>query len=134
MNGVKWIPKFELGIKIIDDQHKYLVEIIKKFVDNFEEENELTVIEKVLNDLGKYAKGHFSIEEKYLDEFKCENIEQHRAMHREFEDKIQSMKKDLKKGKSCVPKETLAYVASWFTDHELIYDRAYIPCFHEHGL
>lgn len=134
MPVLQWSSQYELGIKEIDEQHHSLVNIINELLDSFNQDAELEVTKKVLDELEDYANLHFATEEKYFDKFQFEGTEEHKAEHRKFKEELVTLKNDLQMGKTTVPEATLHLLVSWFTDHEQDFDKKYVPCFHEHGL
>ena len=134
MPVLQWSLQYELGIKEIDEQHHRLVNIINELLDSFNQEAELKVTKKVLDELEEYANLHFATEEKYFDKFQFEGAEEHKAEHQKFKEELVALKNDLQGGKTTVPDDTLHLLINWFADHEQNFDKKYVSCFHEHGL
>lgn len=135
MQCVIWNDRFEVGIKIIDEQHKGLVDTMNKLCDSLDQGTEKNVINEVLKELSAFAVSHFGTEEKYFKEFNYEKTEEHIAEHNKFKEKIESLKKDCDE-QSCtnVSTEIMAYLGDWFADHVLKHDKEYVATFREHGL
>lgn len=135
MQCVIWNDRFEVGINIIDEQHKGLVDIMNKLCDSLDQGTEKEVIQDVLKELSDFAVSHFGTEEKYFKEFNYEKTEEHIAEHNKFKEKIESLKKDCDE-KSCsnVSTDAMAYLGEWFAEHVLKFDRDYVPTFKGHGL
>lgn len=87
-----WSDDLSVGFKAIDDQYKTLVNIINKFETSMLEGAGRDVTLDVLKFLEVYSKIHFTTEEKYMQEYKYPNIEQHQSQHKEFIDYIQKIK------------------------------------------
>lgn len=62
---IPWSESFEIGIKEIDDQHKYLVKLINDCGNKYTSTLEESDIENIFVELLDYAKYHFSSEEYY---------------------------------------------------------------------
>ena len=134
MSIINWSKRYELGIKEIDDQHHNLVNIINKLFDSYNQEAELEIIIDIIDELLAYADIHFGTEEGYFDKFQFEGAAEHRAEHRRFKERINSLKNKLEINKSEVIEDALNILGEWFSDHEEQYDRKYVPCFKKNGL
>ena len=131
---VEWIPKFNLGINEIDDQHKRLIDIMNKLCNSLNQAEEGNIISEVIKEMWSYAHYHFELEEKYFDEFHYEKSEAHKAWHREFYKKVEALAKEFDEGKKSVSIDTISFLGGWFIDHTQTFDREYVALFHEHGL
>ena len=81
---LQWEDKYSVGVKVIDDQHKQMFEMINGLVDVLSEMPTKEQLDKIIVDLIEYKKIHFATEEKYFDQFMYENSEEHKAKHKEF--------------------------------------------------
>jgi hemerythrin len=130
---VQWTPAFNIGINDIDMQHKWLVSIMNKLCDAVNKKKGGKVISDIIKEMWNYANVHFDLEEKYFDEFHYEKADEHKAMHREFSKKVQSLARDFEEGKESVPMDAISFLGEWFINHTQTADREYVPLFHAHG-
>lgn len=131
---VEWIDKFALGINEIDDQHKMLIGMMNKICTSLNEGKEKEIIGEVLKEMDDYARVHFATEEKYFDAFHYEKTDEHKAWHRAFSAKVQSLIKTHMEGRKSVSIDTISFLGGWFIDHTQTFDREYVALFHVHGL
>lgn len=131
---VEWIDKFNLGISQIDDQHKRLVAIMNKICTALNEGRGIEVAGEALAEMEDYALTHFTLEEKYFDEFHYEKTEEHKAWHRDFINRVQALKRELESGKKTVSVDAISFLGGWFIDHTQTFDRDYVPTFKIHGV
>jgi len=131
---VEWIDKFNLGISEIDDQHKRLIAIMNTVCNALNEGRGDEVAGNALEEMEDYARTHFTLEEKYFDEFHYPKAEEHKAWHRDFISKVQALRGDLKQGKKSVPVDAISFLGGWFIDHTQTFDRDYVPTFQIHGV
>ncbi|OON98060.1 MAG: hypothetical protein ATN36_01690 [Epulopiscium sp. Nele67-Bin005] len=83
---LKWKKKYEVGIPIIDEQHKQLFKIIDRAykllrrhsTDKYDETLE------ILDELVAYSKMHFETEERIMKENNYPNFKEHKASHDKF--------------------------------------------------
>ena len=131
---VEWIDRFNLGIHEIDDQHKRLIGIMNKICTALNEGEGDTVAGEALVEMEDYALTHFTLEEKYFDEFHYPKTEEHKTWHRAFINKAQAMKRDFESGKKSVSIDAISFLGGWFIDHTQTFDRDYVATFKEHGV
>lgn len=87
-----WSEDLSVGFKTIDDQHKTLINIINKFNSSMLEGGGKNAALDVLKFLEIYTKIHFTTEERYMQEYKYPQIEEHISQHKEFINYIQKVK------------------------------------------
>jgi len=132
--AIEWKKEYLLGIKKIDEQHKNLFEIMNKIYFIINEKKDLTEIEYLLLKLEDYAKEHFSLEEKYFEEFDFELKEHHIKFHREFKEKIIELELKNKEDKVQACFDLIDYLENWFLMHVLHEDKQYVDLFKSHGI
>lgn len=132
-NVLKWSSKYEMGISLIDNQHKKWFEYINKFLValmNNDNEN----INDLLAGLLNYTEYHFGFEERYFEEFNYKAKEQHKALHENFKNEVKKAAVDFLKGKNISVYKMLISIIEWVNNHVLVEDRAYSKLFKSHGL
>ena len=134
MSLLDWKYEYSVGVKSIDEQHKKILELINELIESIRDSREDYIINDVLNDLLEYANYHFSLEEKLLHKFSYSNEHDHETKHREFTDKIKSLKIEENVHVGNIPIETLDYLENWFCNHELRDDSMYYEYFKSKGL
>ncbi|MGL5255628.1 MAG: bacteriohemerythrin [Proteocatella sp.] len=77
--------EFKTNVKIIDEQHNNLFEIIGdlKNVDN-----EVVQLKRVVEELFEYTKYHFSTEEAFLKKYNVSLFENQKKHHEQFKKKL----------------------------------------------
>ncbi|MDR2182333.1 MAG: bacteriohemerythrin, partial [Treponema sp.] len=83
---VHWSPTFSVGLKLIDDQHKELLNLTNDLFNHCvgNEEEERAYFQKVIQDAVKYVKVHFATEEKIMLKTKFEGYRDHKREHDTF--------------------------------------------------
>ena len=67
MKAFQWMPKFDTGFVEVDQQHRYLVDLINLLGDALTEKSANSVdIEAIVEDLVDYAQYHFKEEEELM--------------------------------------------------------------------
>ena len=129
---IPWTDDLNLGISIIDEQHKNFVAILNRLYKAIDELKTKVEIGDIFDDLVAYTDVHFGTEEKYFKEFSYEGAEEHIAEHEKFRAKIAGFM--AQEEASSVPTELVDYLENWLIDHVETMDKKYVPCFKEHGL
>ena len=131
---IKWKNKYNVGIKEIDDQHQRFIKIINKFYDAIvigKSQEELSGLFQTLTD---YAEEHFSMEEKYFDEFNYTGAAEHKLKHEEIRAKLRRLKEKKVKNKIEFNVDLVYFLKEWLDNHLDQMDRKYLKCFREHGV
>lgn len=112
-----WSNKLSVGNKDIDKQHMELIALTISFQEACAEGNGSEIEKKVLGQLIKYARFHFSSEEKYMKEMNYSGLIQHKVEHQSFVDHITDLYE-----RSCyrdenLNMELLQYMKNWIMSH-----------------
>ena len=78
---VQWSPRYEVGIEVIDGQHRHLLELINRLQKALSMGEELDPLVESLRELVRYTEHHFATEERLMDEVGA-SAERHRGEHR----------------------------------------------------
>ena len=101
---VSWSNSYSLGIKVIDDQHKKLLDIVNDLYnhsnDNPDEEGEY--FKSVIGQAVEYIKTHFAEEEKFMIATKFPDYDHHKKAHNSFVLSVIKYIKDFEDGKTMV--------------------------------
>ena len=92
MNIIIWRDSFNTGDRLIDSQHKKLVQIINELFTYLGEEKNTTKIEEIFVELYKYTFEHFSVEEKIMQENNYPKYINHKTEHEYFTNKVVELK------------------------------------------
>lgn len=129
-----WKDEFKLGIKIIDDQHKKFIGLIVRLYKTIYEQKTKNELKKILNELVKYKRYHFSTEEKYFKKFNYKGTSSHINAHNKFNKEIEKFIKKIDNNEMEIAFELIDFLEDWFLDHLNDMDKKYVKCFKEHGL
>ena len=114
---IEWDDKYSVGISIIDEQHKKLINIINKAVTviinkatDIAHSNDPEEILEVLNEMTEYAKEHFATEEAYMLEFHYLEHTLHKEEHFNFSNKTTAYRNKIMDGDYHIACEILEYL------------------------
>jgi len=124
---VKWSEAFACGIKIVDDQHKGLLDLINDMFShasgNEEEEQEYfkQVVEKAVD----YVRVHFATEEKIMKQTQFVGFEEHKKAHETFILEVLDNARAFQKEKRINLEEFTRFLKEWVLTHVAIMDKQY---------
>jgi hemerythrin len=114
LNFITWRDDFLLGVDEVDQQHKYLFELINETLQC----EKKTTLQASLKKLENYTKEHFSAEEALMKTLGYSNYKQHQEKHNllviELNEKsTEALRDPMKKG------ELDSFLISWLILHIL---------------
>ena len=92
MTDLRWHDFLKIGVEFIDDDHRKLLLIMRDIKNTIEQKNYSKCV-ALLDALLSEAEGHFSREEKYLEEVKYPGLKEHKKYHDDLLVKADSIKK-----------------------------------------
>ena len=131
---LEWDDKYCVGISIIDEAHKGLFGIINKAIRAKEQSDNKKEFMEVLEEMTKYALGHFKTEEDYMREFNYPEYQYHSKEHSDFFNKTLAYFDKVVNCDYHVSNELIEYLKQWIVHHIQESDRQYIDCFKKNGL
>jgi len=116
---IKWTDDLLVGIKVIDNQHRNLIEKLEELnlaIHTGESGGKLV---SMMDFLGEYVQKHFRLEEAYMVKYKYPGFFEHRALHEGFVKRFEMLKKKLRaEGPTIsVALELQKELIAWFIDH-----------------
>jgi len=91
MEKIIWSNDLSIGIELIDEQHKMLIQHLNDLANSIESHHSTTEIVKTLNFLIEYTNFHFSDEEKQMKENNYPGLEHQKLKHDEFKDTLDDL-------------------------------------------
>jgi hemerythrin len=128
---LKWSNTYSMGIKLIDDQHKGLMDFVNELFNHStgDEENEREYFKSVIGHAVNYIKNHFSTEEKYMLATKFPGYGEHKKVHEEFVLTVVKSVKDFEAGKRLVLLNFTNFLKDWVLTHIAVMDVKYSEYF-----
>ena len=91
MTSIGWEDKFSVGIALIDEQHKMLIQRLNDLSKAIEMHRSVGEIVRVLAFLIEYTNFHFSTEEKHMTKLGYPDFDIHKQKHEEFKSTLSHM-------------------------------------------
>jgi hemerythrin-like metal-binding protein len=131
---IQWGPKYYIGLKEIDNQHKVLVELINELYSNYGKKTNQASTSRVLKKLADYTIYHFGNEEDYFKKFGYKDTENHIHQHKMFVDKILKVVDEFKAGDTSISLDLVDFLKDWLINHILKIDKKYVETFKANGI
>lgn len=124
---IAWNDEYSVDIREIDDQHQVIVELINRLYGALATRARHTVVEEILDELVRYTRIHFAVEECLLRVFGYPGYEEHKAIHDRIVERVQIYQNQYRGGCRQIGMELLYFLKDWLVDHIREEDRAYSP-------
>lgn len=125
MSNIIWKESFSIGIRVIDDQHRRLMEIINELYDAQRIGTSQFIMNGVINRLEDYTIYHFKLEEEMQSLNLYPNFNQHIEEHQEFIGKLSKFKQDSIRNNLLLSIKTIDFLKDWTINHILGSDREF---------
>lgn len=108
-----------VGVELIDEQHKMLIQHLNKLIKSLEPSQGLTEVANTLSFLIDYTHFHFSEEEKHMAEHNYPGLEQHKKKHDGFKTTLSNLEEEFKEdGATHVLADSInTLLANWLINH-----------------
>lgn len=127
-NQLVWKDRYNIGVEVIDKEHKKLFKIINKLFDFGEdEEKSQWVCQEGIKYFKDHAVKHFADEEEYMESIQYSGLEMHKRIHDDFREKtIPALEKELEQTNYSpdAVSHFLGVCTGWLLGHTLTDDRA----------
>lgn len=129
-NQLEWNNRYNIGVDLIDKEHKKLFRILKKLFDFGQEELKSEwVCREAVKYFKEHALAHFQDEENYMSSIGYSGFEMHQRIHINFRDTtLPALEKELEMSSYSedAVEHFLGVCAGWLIGHTLIEDQAIV--------
>lgn len=124
----EWRDEYNIGVDVIDKEHRRIFKIINKlFVFREEEKDSQWTCQEGIKYFKGHAMKHFADEEAYMASIGYEGLEQHQRIHRDFKENILPALEEELEQTNYSPDSVdhfLGVCAGWLIGHTLTEDQA----------
>jgi hemerythrin len=128
---VTWSPTFSVGIRLIDEQHKELLNLTNDLFNHCvgDEEAERAYFAKVIHEAVNYVKIHFSTEEKIMRKTNFGGYLDHKREHDAFVLMVVEQVQAFNDGKKFNLTVFTKFLKNWILTHIALKDKQYFEYF-----
>ncbi len=120
-----WTEQLNVGIEVIDQQHRRIVEYINQLDDARSNGMSNDEISWLLNELVDYTISHFGFEESLQEEAKYPFLTSHKKVHELFTKRIADFQKRVEQGEDVI-KALNSLLVTWLFNHIKRDDNDYV--------
>lgn len=123
---IEWTKELEVGIPLVDKDHKVLVSLLNQVYDAIGNNEERAVLGSVLNSLSEYTNYHFAREEKLQEVAGYGDLQAHHQRHLTLAKQVHDICVRYEADSGTVQgDEILQFLKSWLVEHILKHDMSY---------
>jgi hemerythrin len=128
---VTWSNTLSCGVKLIDDQHKELVNLVNEMFNHVtgNQIQERNYFDRVIQEAVKYVRIHFATEEKIMIATKFSGYNDHKKAHESFVLAVAKNIKDYQDGKRLTLSSFTKFLKDWILSHIAVMDKQYFEYF-----
>ncbi len=131
---IDWDAKLSVNIKIIDEQHKRLVDMVNQLYDSMKEGKAKDVLGNLLTELASYTDYHFRTEEDLFKKHGYPESALHKMEHDKLRKEVLDLKAKMDKGEAIITVEVLYFLKDWLSKHIMGSDKKYSPFLNGKGV
>jgi hemerythrin len=124
MAKFQWDESLNVGIDLINEQHKMLIQKINDLSDAVENVQGAESIVQTLDFLIEYTDFHFGTEEKHMEELNYPAMNAHKTAHAEFKDTLKNLYDDFDEEGATQPiaESINTFMINWLIKHIKVID------------
>lgn len=127
---MEWTSRYEIGIPIIDEQHKTLVALCCRLHESAlttDRNGQRESMVSALKDCVDYVATHFATEERLMKASGYDALGAHKARHDEFSREVLSTAKELEAKHFTGARKFVMFLRDWILSHISYEDRLFAP-------
>ncbi len=119
MQKIEWDDNLSVGIDLIDEQHKMLIQKLQDVSEAIESNQGEGTIAKTLDFLVDYTDFHFSEEEKQMTELNYPGLALQQAQHKEFKESLERLEQDFEEDNATkeLANHIRTFLFNWLVGH-----------------
>ena len=120
---IKWDEQYAVHIRLMDDQHKRLFDMIEQFYLALHHRETQRAMSELLSGLTEYSLYHFHGEERMMSLNNSPLYAAHKSAHEKFIITIKEFHERFDSGKLLIPIEVAQFIKQWLSNHILMTDK-----------
>ncbi len=124
---IHWDDSIRLDIKVVDKQHKRLVELINGLNRAMKRRKGREALTQIFAELVDYTKRHFGDEEHLMRKYGYDGLGEQEAEHKHFVSKMAEIQQQVTTGNAMVTMDLMEFLKGWLVKHIKGSDKQYQP-------
>lgn len=134
MGFLDWSERYSVYIEHLDEQHRYLFDLINRFHELASGRQDRNKMYELLDRFIEYSVEHFGAEEELFAKYNYPEIENHKKEHERFRREISDLKEQALEDKNLLCVDVLDYLCGWVIKHVAGLDRRYSDFLNQRGV
>jgi len=122
---ITWSSKYSVGVEVLDNQHKALIDILNEFHAASIRGKAQQVAGPLIRRMVSQAAEHFATEERLLESSSYPGLAGHRKAHQELTAKVAEFVLRHEKGDTTMYMQLLYFMRDWLAKHMQTLDHEY---------
>ena len=118
-----WKPDYELGIPVVDEQHRGIVATINSLYYGMQHKHGESMLMPIADMVYDYTRIHFEVEEDFLKKCKFPDLDSHQSLHKELIDELHQFRRETILKKDSI--QFIRFLKKWWVDHICDKDRQF---------
>jgi hemerythrin-like metal-binding protein len=114
---VEWSEEFSVNVKLIDNQHQQMLDIVNGLHTAVEASADKEILNKLLIDLYAHTRAHFSTEEELMKTHNYPGFEQHLHEHQVLLQQLDNLVTGISSGKNPILRSDYDISSDWVLIH-----------------
>lgn len=128
MEHVAWDSTMSVGVDVLDDDHKRLLEMFNGLLNTGVTTKDRGDLERLLSGLIDYTNVHFQREEALMERQGCPDLDAHKAAHRYFVDEVRKIVRESDEDNAMMLRiDLILLLKDWLVEHIQSVDKRYQP-------
>lgn len=124
---IEWHPSMSVGVDLIDEEHKKLVDYLNTLHESIEKGSDIDVLTKTIHSVMAYTVYHFNHEESMFVASDYPDKAEHIQEHRKIAEKLMEIQSKLRLGHTeQLSLELLLVLKEWLISHIQQADMKYV--------
>jgi hemerythrin len=135
MAFMTWTDEMSVGVMVLDDDHKKLIEIVNELHDGIMAGHKKEILASVLDQLANYTRYHFGREEEFFAKTNYLGATTHKMEHAGFVSRISNLQERFKSAQvAMLDLELMSFLRDWLLMHIQGSDQKYGPRLNAGGI
>jgi len=117
MSFLDWEDKYKVNVKVIDEQHEKLFDIVNLMYESIVHGDEQNAIGEILESLISYTVYHFETEEKLFKEYEYPKYDEHKAQHDDLTKQVLDLQEQFDQKVVTITFDVMDFLSDWLKKH-----------------
>lgn len=114
---IRWSEAIAIGVKTVDEQHKYLLAIANKFLRAMHMGVGDKILAAIIRELREYTVTHFRDEEEIMRKAGYPHLMEHQREHQNLTAQVKKYQDDIYRKNPLDPLEIRGFIKQWLIGH-----------------